>query len=156
MDPEEVEEFMQECSRLLEESQPARSMPNPTPSVSRPDKDDILQKGTSKRDELRHLLHMQRLEIAELRQELVQKQSPAPGVDKCFLGSLTPMEYNREIDFEDYLSQFVAMARTLCWSKERKGSALYGRLKGKALTCVRLSKQEILYTDGQAKRQIFA
>ena len=29
-----------------------------------------------------------------------------------------------------------AIARTLRWSKDRKGSALYGRLKGKALTWV--------------------
>ena len=57
MDPEEVEEFMQECSRLPKESQPARSTPNPRPSVSRPDEDKTLHKGTSEIDELRHLLH---------------------------------------------------------------------------------------------------
>ena len=74
--------------------------------------------------------------MIELKQELAQRQSTAPGVDKVFLGTLTPMEYNGESDFEDYLSQFEAIARTLCWSEDRKGSALYGRLKGQALTCV--------------------
>ena len=68
---------------------------------------------------------MQRLEMAEFRQELAKQQSTAPGVDKVFLGLL---EYNGESDFEDYLSQFEAMARTLCWSEDRKDSALYGRL----------------------------
>ena len=53
-------------------------------------------------------------------------------VDKVFLGTLTPMEYNGEGDFEDYLSKFEALARTLRWSEDRKGSPLYGRLKGKA------------------------
>ena len=104
--------------------------------MSRPDVDDTLQKGPSEIDELRHLLHMQQLEMAELRQELAQKQLTAPGVNKVFLGSLSPMEYAGESDFEDYLLQFEAMVRMLCWSEDRKGSALYGRLKGKALTCV--------------------
>ena len=74
--------------------------------------------------------------MAELRQELAQKQPTLPRVDKVFLGSLSPMEYAGESDFEDYLSQFEAMARTLCWREDRKGSALHGRLKGKAFTCV--------------------
>ena len=34
------------------------------------------------------------------------------------------------------MSQFKAMASTFYWSEEKKGSALYGRLKGKASTCV--------------------
>ena len=76
--------------------------------------------------------------MAELRQELAQRQPTASGVDKVFLGTLTSMEYNGESYFEDYLSQFEAIARTLCWSEDRKGSALYGRLKGKAM-CVWLS-----------------
>ena len=97
MDPEEVEEFMQECSTLLE-------YPNRRPSVSRPDEDETLHKGTSEIEELRHLLHMQRLEMAELRQELAQRQPITTGVDKVFLGTLTPLEYNGEGDFEDYLS----------------------------------------------------
>ena len=46
------------------------------------------------------------------------------------------MEYDGEGDFEDCLSHFEAIARTLGWSEDRKGSALYGRFKGKALTCV--------------------
>ena len=102
MDPDEVEEFMQECSRLLEAGQTVISTPNPWPSMSRPDEDDTLQKGTSEMDELRHLLHMQRLEMTELRQELAQRQSKAPGLDNVFLGTLT-MEYNGESDLEDYL-----------------------------------------------------
>ena len=43
MDQEEIEELMQECSILLEESKPARSTPNPRPSVSGPDEDETLQ-----------------------------------------------------------------------------------------------------------------
>ena len=76
------------------------------------------------------------MEMAELRHELPQKQPTPPGVDKVFLSSLSPMEYSSESDFEEYFSQFEAMARTLYWSEDRKGSALYGRLKGIALTCV--------------------
>ena len=108
MDPDELEDFMKECSRLLEESQPARSSSNPRPSMSRLDDDDILQKGSSETDELRHLLHLQRLEMVELRHELSQKQPTSPGaqVDKVFLGSLSPMEYVGESDFEEYLSQW--------------------------------------------------
>ena len=61
MDPDKVEDFMKECSRLLEESQPVRSTPNPNPrpGMSRPDEEDTLQKGPSEIDELRHLLHLQ-------------------------------------------------------------------------------------------------
>ena len=116
MDPVEVEDIMKECSRMLEESQPARSTLNPRPSMSQPDDDDnTLQKGPSKIDELRHLLHLQRLEMAEMRHEHSQMQPTSPGtqVDKVFLGSLSPMEYTGESDFENYLSQFEAMARTL-------------------------------------------
>ena len=54
MDWDEVEDFMKECSRLLEESQPVRSTPNPRFSMSRPDDYDTLQKGPSEIDELRH------------------------------------------------------------------------------------------------------
>ena len=104
--------------------------------MSRLDEDETLHKGTSEIDELRHLLHMQPLEMAEIRQELAQRQLITTGGDKVFLHTLTPMEYNGESDFEDYLSQFEAKARMLCWSEDRKGSALYGILKGKALTCV--------------------
>ena len=134
MDPDEVEDFMKECNRLLEESQSA----NPRTSMSRPDEDDTLQKGPSEVDELKHLLHLHRLEMADLRHQLSQMQPTSPGVqiDKVFLCSLSPMEYAGESDFEDYLSQFEAMAGTLYWSEEKKGSALYGRLKGKTLTCV--------------------
>ena len=42
MDPQEVEEFMEECSSLLDEGQPRRITPNPRPSVSRPDEDETL------------------------------------------------------------------------------------------------------------------
>ena len=136
MELDEIEDFIKECSRLLEESQPARRTPNPRPSTSRPDEDDTLQIGTFEVDESSHLLHMQRLGMAELRHELAQKQLTSTGVDKVFLGSLSPMEYAGESDFEDDLSQFEAMARTLCWNEDRKDSALYSRLKGKALTCM--------------------
>ena len=49
----------------------------------------------------------------------IQRLQIAAGaqVDKIFLGSLSPMEYAHESDFEDYLSQFEAMASTLCWSE---------------------------------------
>ena len=79
---------------------------------------------------------MQRLEMAELSEELAHRQPVTTYVDKVFLGTLTPMEYNGQGDFEDYLSQFEAIDRTLHWSEDRKGSAFNGRLKGKALTCV--------------------
>ena len=136
---EDVEDFMAECSKLLDEnreSQPRRSTPIPTPRSPRPDEDDTLHKGTSEIDELRHLLHRQRFEMAELKEELAHRALVTSGVDKVFLGTLTPMEYDGVGDLEDYLSQFKAIARTLRWSEERKGSALYERLKGKALTCV--------------------
>ena len=100
--PDEVGDFMKECCRLLEESRPARSTPNPKRSMSRPDEDDTLQKGPSEVDELRHLLHMHLLKIAELRQELAQKQLTSPGVDTVCLGSLSHMKYAGESDFEDY------------------------------------------------------
>ena len=53
--------------------------------------------------------------MAELRHVLSQKQptSHGPQVDKVFLGSISPIEYAGESDFEDYLSQFEGMARTL-------------------------------------------
>ena len=105
MNPDELENFMREASRLLEESQPVRSTPKPSTSMSRPDDDDTLQKGPSEVDELKHLLHLQQLEMAEMRHQLSQIQltSPAAQVDKVFLGSLSPMEYAGESDFEDCL-----------------------------------------------------
>ena len=71
-----------------------------------------------------------------MRCELSQMQATSPGaqVDKVFLGSLSPKEYAGKSDFEDYLSQIKAMARTLYWSEDKKGSSLYGRLKGTTLT----------------------
>ena len=123
MSPEDVDTFMEECSKLLEghrESEPRRSTPAPTPRGSRPDVDDTLHKGTSEIDELRHMLHMQRLEMAELGQELAHRSPVMSDVDKVYLGTLTPMEYDGEGDFEDYLSQFEALARTLRWSEDRK------------------------------------
>ena len=57
MDPKEVEEFMEECCRVLDEGQPRRGTPKP--SMSRPDEDETLNKGTSEIDELRHLLDIQ-------------------------------------------------------------------------------------------------
>ena len=124
---------MEECSRLLDQDQPRRSTPKPTPCESRPDVDETLHKGTSEIVELRNLLHMQRLEIGELRKELAHRSPGTSDVDKVFLLTLTPMEYDGEGDFEDYLSQFEAIARTLRWSEDKKGSALYGRLKRKGL-----------------------
>ena len=112
MDPQDVKEFMEECSRLLDEGQPRRSTPNSRPSVSRPDEDETFHKGTSEIDELRHLLHMQRLEMAELREELAHRSTVTSDVDKVFLGTFTPMEYDGEGDFEDYLSQLEAIGRT--------------------------------------------
>ena len=58
---------------------------------------------------------MEWLEMAELRQELAHRSPVMSDVDKVFLGTLTPMEYDGEGDFEDYLSQFKAIARTLRW-----------------------------------------
>ena len=49
---------------------------------------------------------MQRLEMAELRQELAHRSPVTSDVDKIFLGTLTAMEYDGEGDFE-------AIARTL-------------------------------------------
>ena len=40
-------------------------------------------------------------------------------VDKVLMGSLSPMEYVDKSDFEDYLSQFEAIAGTLYWSEEK-------------------------------------
>ena len=57
-------------------------------------------------------------------------------MDKVFLESLAPMKYSGEGDFQEYLNQFESTARTLCWDEEKKGSALHGRLKGRALACV--------------------
>ena len=96
-------------------------VPIPLCCDSRPEVDETLHKGTSEIDELRHLLHMQRLEMAELREELTHRSPVTSDVDKVFLGTLTPMEYDGERDFEDYLSQFEAIARTLRWSEDRKG-----------------------------------
>ena len=110
MDAQEVEEFMEEYSRLLDEGQPRRSTPNPRPSASRPDEDETLYKETSEIDELRHVLHMQQFEMAELREELAHRQPVTSDVDKVFLGTFTPMEYDREGDFEDFLSQFEAIS----------------------------------------------
>ena len=61
------------------------------PRDSRPDVDETLHKGTSEIDELRHLLHMQWLELAELREELAHRSPVTSDVDKGFLGTLTPM-----------------------------------------------------------------
>ena len=76
--------------------------------------------------------------MAEMKDELSQMQPTSPGsqVGKVFMDSLSPMEYACEGDFDDYLSQFEPMAGTLYWGQEKKGSALHGKLKGKALTCV--------------------
>ena len=54
MSPQEVDKFMEECSRLLgeDDSEPRRSTPAPTPQDSRPDEDETLHKGTSEIDEL--------------------------------------------------------------------------------------------------------
>ena len=48
MTPEDVDAFMAECNKLLEEnedSEPRRSTPIPTPRDPRPDKDDTSAKG---------------------------------------------------------------------------------------------------------------
>ena len=55
MDLKGVEEFMEECSRLLDKSQPRSSTPSLMPRDSRPDVDETLHTGTSEIDELRHL-----------------------------------------------------------------------------------------------------
>ena len=121
MNPEDVDAFMEECSQLLEgrqESEPRGSTPVPTPRDSRPDEDDTLHKGMSEIDELRYWLQLQRLEMAELRDELAHRPPVTSDVDKVFLGTPTPMEYDGERDFEDYLSQFEAIAKTLGWSED--------------------------------------
>ena len=74
------------------------------PCDSRPDEDETLHKGTSEIDELRHLLHMQRLEMAELRQQFAHRSTVTSDVDKIFLGSITQMEYYGEGHFKDFLS----------------------------------------------------
>ena len=50
MGPEEVDEFMEECSELIlenDDSEPRRSIPAPMPWDSRPDVDKTLHKDTS-------------------------------------------------------------------------------------------------------------
>ena len=76
MTPQDVDDFIEECSNLLEgqrESEPRRNTPVPTPRDSRPEKDVTLHKGTSEIDELRYLLQLQRLETAELKEELAHR-----------------------------------------------------------------------------------
>ena len=65
-------------------------------------------KGTSEIDELRCLIHMQHLDLIEMKQKLARASSNSPSaqMDKVYLGSLSPMEYFGEGDFDDYLSQF--------------------------------------------------
>ena len=92
----------------------------------------------SEMEELRYLLQQQQLEMMDLKKQLARTPpvQPAVQVDKVFLESLAPMEYSGEGDFQEYLNQFEAMAETLFWNEAKKGSALYGRLKGRALACV--------------------
>ena len=147
MTPKDVDDFMAECSKLLEEnkeSEPRRSTPVPTPRDSRPDEDNTLQKGPLEIDELRYLLQLQRLEMTELKEELAHRSPVTSGVDKVFMGTLTPMEYDGVGDFENQLSQFEAIARTLRWSEDRKGSALYGRLKRKGPCLITKMHNEVL------------
>ena len=57
MSPEDVDAFMEECSKLLEgcrESEPRRSTPVPAPRDSSPDEDETLHKGTSEIVELKY------------------------------------------------------------------------------------------------------
>ena len=101
--------------------------------------DDPYHRGSSPEvAELRQLLQQQHLEMVDLKRQLAQSSpaQPAVPVDKVFLESLAPMEYSGEGDFQEYLNQFEAMAETLFWTEAKKGSALYGRLKGRALACV--------------------
>ena len=47
MSPKDVDAFMEECSKILwetDDSEPRRSTPAPTPHGSRPDEDETLQK----------------------------------------------------------------------------------------------------------------
>ena len=97
-------------------------------------------------DQVRRFMRDQHYEMQELKFQLTQAiqshaqtppAAPAPAaVDKVFLESLTPMEYNGEGDFDDYLAQFEGTSYFLHWTDEKRAAALYGRLKGRALTCV--------------------
>ena len=87
MSPQDVDKFMAECSKLLVEneySELRRSTPAPTSRDSRADVDDTLQKDTSEIDELRHMLHIQRLQMAELRQEMAHRSPVTSDMDKVF------------------------------------------------------------------------
>ena len=66
MSSEEVNEFMEECSKLLGEMMTLSQEEVPLLLHSRPDADETLHKWTSEIDELRHLLHWQWIEMAEL------------------------------------------------------------------------------------------
>ena len=71
-----------------------------------------------------------------MKQKLARASSETNQMDKVYGGSLFPMEYSGERDFDDYLSLYEAMATTLSWTNEKKGSDRYGKLKGWAPTYV--------------------
>ena len=98
------------------------------------------ERTSSEVDRLSDLLKDQRLEMQALKQQLtlaVQAQTEGcTPVDKIFLESLAPMEYDGSQDFDDYLNQFEGTSQFLSWTDSKRAASLFGRLKGRALTCV--------------------
>ena len=79
----------------------------------------------------------QQQEIQALRRQLTLViQAQTNPVDKIFLESLAPMEYDGSGDFDEYLNQFEGTSQFLSWSENKRAASLFGRLKGRALTCV--------------------